>query len=97
MFLSRYDYQKLMRFAPWLVGLACVLLALCLVPHIGVKVNGSPRWLRLAGWTYQPSEFAKLALILFLAWWLGKKQQPRRRFDEGSSSGRSPACCRFLC
>src|SRR5271170_2945812 len=54
-FLSRYDYQKLLRFAPWAVGLACVLLALCLIPHIGRTINGSPRWLRVAGWTYQPS------------------------------------------
>ena len=74
-FLSRYDYQKLMRLAPALVGLASVLLALCLVPHIGLKVNGSPRWLRFEGWTYQPSELAKLALIIFLAWWLGRKQR----------------------
>jgi cell division protein FtsW len=74
-FLSRYDYQKLMRYSPWMVALACGLLVLCLIPHIGVKVNGSPRWLRVHGWTYQPSEFAKLALIIFLAWWLGKNQR----------------------
>jgi cell division protein FtsW len=82
-FLSRYDYQKLMRFAPAMVGLACVLLALCLIPHIGVKVNGSPRWLRFDGWTYQPSEFAKLALILFLAWWLGKNQRQSAELMKG--------------
>jgi cell division protein FtsW len=82
-FLSRYDYQRLMRFAPYMVGLACVLLVLCLIPHIGVKVNGSPRWLRLDGWTYQPSEFAKLALILFLAWWLGKNQRQSGELMKG--------------
>ena len=82
-FLSRYDYQKLLKHAPWLVGAACVMLVLCLIPHIGVKVNGSPRWLRLAGWTYQPSEFAKLALILFLSWWMGKNQRHAREFMKG--------------
>jgi cell division protein FtsW len=82
-FLSRYDYQKMLRLAPWAVGLACVLLALCLIPHIGVKINGSPRWLRLAGWTYQPSEFAKLALILFLSWWMGKNQRHVGEFMKG--------------
>jgi cell division protein FtsW len=80
-FLALYDYQKLMRLAPWLVGIASVLLLLCLV--IGVKVNGSPRWLRVDGWTYQPSEFAKLALILFLAWWLGKNQRESGEFLKG--------------
>jgi cell division protein FtsW len=60
-----------------------VLLLLCLVPHIGVRVNGSPRWLRFEGWTYQPSELAKLALIIFLAWWLGKKQRQSGEFLNG--------------
>ena len=82
-FLSRYDYQKLLRHAPYAVGLACVLLLLCLVPHVGLKVNGSPRWLRVAGWTYQPSEFAKLALILFLSWWMGKNHRRISEFMPG--------------
>ena len=81
--LSRYDYQKLLRFAPWIMGLAGVLLICCLIPHLGVKVNGSPRWLRLAGWTYQPSELAKLALILFLSWWMGKNQRQTRELTPG--------------
>jgi len=80
-FLSRYDYQKLLRHAPWVMGVACVLLVLCLV--IGLRINGSPRWLRVAGWTYQPSEFAKLALILFLSWWMGKNQRHAREFMRG--------------
>jgi len=82
-FLSRYDYQKLLRHAPWLLGISGVMLVLCLVPHIGLKVNGSPRWLRLAGWTYQPSELAKLALILFLSWWMGKNQRHARELMRG--------------
>jgi len=81
--LSRYDYQKLLRYAPYVVGIACFLLALCLVPHIGVRMNGSPRWLRVAGWTYQPSELAKVALILFLSWWMGKYQRRAGEFLKG--------------
>ena len=82
-FLSRYDYQKLLRFSPYALGLACVLLILCLVPHIGAKINGSPRWIKFAGWTYQPSEFAKLALILFLSWWMGKNHRRIGEFLRG--------------
>jgi cell division protein FtsW len=82
-FLSRYDYQKLLRFAPWALGFACFLLALCLVPHIGARINGSARWIRVAGWTYQPSEFAKLALVLFLSWWMGKNQRRTGEFLRG--------------
>jgi len=82
--LSRYDYQKLLRHSPWLLGLACVMLALCLIPHfIRATVNGSPRWLKVGGWTYQPSEFAKLALILFLSWWMGKNQRRVSEFLKG--------------
>ena len=81
--LSRYDYQKLLRFAPWIMGAAGVLLICCLIPHVGIRVNGSPRWLRLGGWTYQPSELAKLALILFLSWWMGKNQRQARELTPG--------------
>jgi cell division protein FtsW (lipid II flippase) len=81
--LSRYDYQKMLRFAPWLLGLACLLLLMCLIPHIGHRINGSPRWLKVAGWTYQPSEFAKVALVLFLSWWMGKYQRRTGEFLRG--------------
>jgi cell division protein FtsW len=81
--LSRYDYQKLLRFAPWVLGVASVLLVCCLIPHVGVRVNGSPRWLRLGGWTYQPSELAKLAVILFLSWWMGRHQRQARELTTG--------------
>jgi len=81
--LSRCDYQKVLRLAPIAVGVATFLLVLCLVPHIGAKINGSARWIRCAGWTYQPSEFAKLALILFLSWWMGKNQRRAGEFLKG--------------
>lgn len=82
--LSRYDYQKLLRLSPWLLGIACVLLGLCLVPHVGHVVNGSGRWLRLGSWTYQPSEFAKLALIFFLSWWMGKNHRHMHELLKGT-------------
>lgn len=57
------DYRKLKPLTPWILGVAMVLLVLVLIPHVGKKINGARRWL-LVG---QPSEVAKLALILFLA------------------------------
>lgn len=54
----------------WLwFGISAVLLALCFVPQIGHRVNGSARWLRLSGISLQPSELGKLAVVIALAWW----------------------------
>lgn len=44
-----------------------VLLALVLVPGIGMSVNGSRRWISVAGFSFQPGELAKYAMVLFLA------------------------------
>ena len=56
---------------PWVVltGLAIsvVLLVMVLIPGVGVYLNGSRRWLRLAGISFQPSELCKFAIVIFLA------------------------------
>lgn len=67
--LSRIDYRLWRK--PWamtgMLAVSAVLLILVLVPGIGVYVNGSRRWLNLAGMSFQPSEFAKFAVVLFMA------------------------------
>jgi cell division protein FtsW len=59
-----------------------VLLLLVLVPGLGVSVNGSSRWLGVGQWRIQPSELAKLALLLHVASLLarraGEEDDPRR-------------------
>lgn len=52
---------------PTLMVVAVALLALVLVPGIGREVNGSTRWLGLGAFNLQPSEFAKLAFVIYLA------------------------------
>src|SRR5258705_8498321 len=61
----------------WL-GLAVVTLALCFVPHVGVRLNGSRRWIGHGALRFQPSEMAKIAIIIFLAFWYS-------RFEKNSS------------
>ncbi len=56
-------------------GLAVILLALCFVPPIGHRINGSARWVRLGPASFQPSEFAKLAAITALAWWFARDEK----------------------
>lgn len=56
---------------PWVVlsglGISAVLLVLVLIPGIGVYLNGSRRWLNIAGMSLQPSELCKFAVVIFLA------------------------------
>jgi len=86
--ISRVPMDWLMRLAPWIYVLGCVLLALCFVPGIGVTINGSSRWIGLksagvSGVQLQPSEFAKLALVIGLAAWYARAGVRSREFGHG--------------
>jgi rod shape determining protein RodA len=59
------DYQQLKRVSLWLYLLALFLLFAVLL--IGKDVNGSKRWLELGGFQFQPSEFMKIAIVIYLA------------------------------
>ncbi len=63
----RIDYTKLKRISPALLGITFVLLVLTLVPHIGFQTGGARRWLGVGALSFQPSEVAKLAIVLFIA------------------------------
>src|SRR5438270_10200822 len=63
----RTDYRKWQRPAVPLVLLALGLLVVVLVPGLGVSVRGSSRWVGSGQFRIQPSEFAKLAILLFTA------------------------------
>ena len=64
------DYRFWQRSWWIFLSIAFVFLVLCFVPHIGMKINGSHRWVNLRLMTFQPSEIAKIASLFFLAWWL---------------------------
>jgi cell division protein FtsW len=55
--------------------LALIALALCFVPHLGMRINGSRRWVGIGPATFQPSEIAKLAAVIFLAAWFARYEQ----------------------
>jgi cell division protein FtsW len=64
----------------WLwFALALVVLALCYVPHIGLRLNGSRRWIGWGPITVQPSELAKVAVIFFLSAWFTRYEKPTRK------------------
>lgn len=69
------------RFAPHFMGFT--LLLLMLVPFVGVKANGSRRWLGIGGLTVQPSELAKLAVILLFALMICRLRGKMKSFRYG--------------
>jgi len=71
---SRLNLDYLRRYAWWIGGAAVVLLILVLIPHIGLSVKGSRRWLGYGSLRFQVSEFAKLALVFCLAHYLALNQ-----------------------
>ena len=66
----------------WFVASA-ILLALCYVPHVGLMHHGARRWVNLRFITFQPSDFAKIAAIAFLAHWYSRYEGEARTFVRG--------------
>lgn len=73
--ISFMDYRRLIDAAPLFYAFGVFLLILVLIPGIGVKVNGQQAWVRLpiVG-QFQPSEFAKIPVILMLAKYFGTRK-----------------------
>jgi cell division protein FtsW len=80
---SRLNLDYLRRYAWWIAGALFVLLALVLVPHLGITIKGSRRWLGHGSVRVQVSEFAKLALVFCLAHYLAMNQTRLREFLRG--------------
>lgn len=74
MFLAmRIDYRSLSKYSYLIYAGAVFMLLIVLIPGVGHSVNGAQRWIRIGFITFQPSEFAKLGLIIFFAALLAKK------------------------
>ncbi len=81
--LMRVDYHRwqALAFPAW--GAGALLLALVLVPGIGVEINSSYRWLRFGPLSLQPSELAKFATVAALAAWMSAAGRKAREFKTG--------------
>lgn len=66
----------------WLF-IALALLILVLIPGVGREVNGSQRWLPLGPFTLQPSEFAKMAMVIYLAGYMVRREHEVRNHWQG--------------
>jgi cell division protein FtsW len=66
--------------APWLFVASLLLLIVVLIPHIGNSVNGARRWIPLGIMSFQPSELAKFAVLLYAANYMVRKMDVKERF-----------------
>jgi cell division protein FtsW len=73
--LSRLDLEKLRALAPSLVFAAVILCVGVLA--VGSRINGARRWIDVGPFAFQPSEFAKLALVIWVAAHLSRRSAPR--------------------
>lgn len=80
---SRMDYMVWRRLALPALGLTAVLLVLVLVPSIGAMAKGARRWIRMGPISVQPAEMVKLAVVLYLACYLTKREGRLTGFVSG--------------
>lgn len=82
--MAALDYSRLRTLARPAMVLAILLLALVLIPGIGVMRNNARRWISVAGlFTFQPSELAKLAVVIALASSIAVKKDRMRSWRDG--------------
>lgn len=83
-FFARLDYHHLKRWSPLIMLAALAGLLIVLIPHVGFSSNGASRWIVLGPLPeIEPSEFTKLALVIYIAAWLSSKQEMVRQFSLG--------------
>ena len=80
---AKLDCQLLKKVSLPLMILALIMLVAVLIPGVGVEVNGARRWVQLPGTRFQPSEFAKIALIIALAHYCERKGRKMDTFKYG--------------
>ena len=83
LFAIKLGYQKLEKLAVPLLVFSVVLLVLVQVPGLGHAAGGARRWLRMGPLTFQPSEVAKIALVLWLSRSLSRKGGRLEEFSVG--------------
>jgi len=77
-------------------AVALVALTLCFVPGIGQRINGSRRWVGIGPFNFQPSEIAKIAAVMFLAWWFSRFEKEKRSVVYGFAAPLAVVCSLLL-
>ena len=80
MLTSRIDYHIYQKYKVPILIIGLILLAIIFIPGIGVANYGARRWIRLPGFTIQPSEIAKFCFVIFSACYLAKNKDIIKSF-----------------
>ncbi len=81
--ISKIDYNFFKKKANLILGICFILLTLVLIPGIGSVRNGSRSWFGIGGLGIQPSEFAKIGLIIYTAKYLSSNKKELRSIKKG--------------
>jgi cell division protein FtsW len=82
--LAFSDYRLLKKYYLWFLVISVLLLACVFVPQLSRGViKGARRWIQFKGMRFQPSEFAKFALVIFLAWYCERNIRFMSQFRRG--------------
>ena len=76
-----YKYYRMLAYP--LLGLAMTLLAVIQFTDLGLAAGGSIRWMKLGSFSFQPSELARIALVIYLAYSMEKKGEQIKNFSVG--------------
>lgn len=79
----RVPYPVWVKISPLMLLASIGFLFLVMIPGVGHQVGGARRWLKFGGFGFQPSEFAKYAMIVFLARWISNHQDQIKSFTKG--------------
>ncbi|HNV69445.1 MAG TPA: putative lipid II flippase FtsW [Candidatus Ozemobacteraceae bacterium] len=80
---ARVPYRSLQSYALPLLLVALFFLILVLIPGVSREIGGARRWLRIGGQGFQPSEFAKLVFVIYMAWSISAKQDRIKELVRG--------------
>jgi len=77
------DINTLKKYAKPIMLVSLFLLIVVLIPHIGREVSGARRWFKFGPMNFQPSEFAKIAIIIYMADLISRKEHVMKSFIHG--------------
>ena len=80
---SKFPLEFYRKLTPVMFIAICILLALCFVPGIGISIYGSKRWVGIGGFSFQPSELARIVVVICLAAWFARWQSEVKTFWRG--------------